>query len=283
MRISRKNERKGLTTIIFRPTAWALLWNGLGAGWILPLAIYFHLQPPASTSLARPIPMTHAKALIPTMIIGSYLTAITMFHSPTLTTSPTQHQAMIVVFQLAPLFTTIVQMTLASLISRFAPPSSSSAVSLTKATQQDSGFPVKLSLLLSTAFLASIHIYCLLSIIFSSSPSSSFSYIYVPSPTTVHPSSTHHIAQGALLFMQYDNIVISLTCALLCYVAVRPCLDLGRKGSLGLAIEIAAATVLVGPGAVVSAGFAWRERRGRWNAMRGKMGAKGKGVGKIEK
>ncbi len=263
-----------------RPALWALLWNGLGAGWILPLALYFHLRPPASTGLARPIPMAHAKALIPAMIIGSYLSAITMFLSPTFTTSPTQHQAIIAIFQLAPLFTVIVQMVLASFNATFFPPSSSSSSS-TKATQQDPGFLVQVSLLLSILFSASIHIYCLLSTLFPFSPSPllSFARIYIPSPHSVHPSSTQHIAQGALLFMQYDSLIICATCALLCYTAVSSCLDSRRSGRIGLAFGIAAATVLVGPGAVVSAGFAWREGRGRRKVVDGKK-EEVKGVGK---
>ncbi|KAL9626429.1 MAG: hypothetical protein Q9204_007312 [Flavoplaca sp. TL-2023a] len=140
LEVLRGSEMKLMGLLV--PATWALLWNGLGAGWILPLAIYFHLQPPTSTSADKLIPIAQAKALIPALIIGSYLTAMKMFLSPTLTTSPTQHQAMIALFQLAPLFTVIIQMVLASLISSFAPPSSS-APSSTKATQQDPGFLVQ--------------------------------------------------------------------------------------------------------------------------------------------
>lgn len=135
------------------------------------------------------------------MILIPYLTATIMFLSPVLTTSIYQDQTLIAWFQLAPLFTVIVQITLAFLISIFLPPqsdnqhpaSSSSAVGTEK---QQSRTLTKTSLLLSIFFSASIHIYCLLTTLLSS-PSSSpsttyFSSIYIPSLTSVHPNSAEH-------------------------------------------------------------------------------------------
>ena len=80
----------------------------------------------------------------------------------------------------------------------------------------------------------------------------------------MHPNTPDIIAQGAALFMRYDNIIINVTCALLCYMAMSPHLDSGaQQGSkMGLAVGIAVATFLLGPGAVGSLGFWWREGKG---------------------
>ena len=80
----------------------------------------------------------------------------------------------------------------------------------------------------------------------------------------MHPNAADIIAQGAALFMRYDNIIINATCALLCYMVMSPHLDLGaQQGSkMGLAVGIAVATFLMGPGAVGSLGFWWREGEG---------------------
>ncbi|CAO1602215.1 hypothetical protein XANCAGTX0491_005844 [Xanthoria calcicola] len=246
------------------PAFWALLWNGLGAGWILPLGIYFHLQSPtSSTTPTQTIPLPHAKALLPTMTITSYLTAAIMFLSPVLTTSTLQHQTLLAWFQLAPLSTAILQTALAASIAIFLPPHHQTV----DHEIHESRTLTRTSLLLSALFSASIHLYCLLTTLLSSplsSPLTTFPRVYIPAPTSVHPNAADIIAQGAALFMRYDNIIINATCALLCYMVMSPHLDLGaQQGSkMGLAVGIAVATFLMGPGAVGSLGFWWREGEG---------------------
>lgn len=197
------------------------------------------------------------------MTITSYLTAAIMFLSPILTTSTLQHQTLLAWFQLAPLFTAILQTILAASISIFLPPHQT-----VNHRNHQSRTLTHNSLLLSALFSASIHLYCLLTTILSSptsSPLTTFLRVYIPAPTSVHPNSTEIVAQGAALFMRYDNIIINVTCALLCYMVMSPHLDLGaQQGSkMGLAVGIAVATVLLGPGAVGSLGFWWREGKGR--------------------
>ena len=83
----------------------------------------------------------------------------------------------------------------------------------------------------------------------------------------MHPDTPDIIAQGTALFMRYDNIIIDVTCVLLCYMVMSPHLDLGaQQGSkkMGLAVGIAVATFLLGPGAVGSLGFWWREGKGSY-------------------
>ena len=196
------------------------------------------------------------------MTITSYLTAAIMFLSPVLTTSTLQHQTLLAWFQLAPLFTAILQTALAASISIFFPPHQT----VNHETHQSRTL-TRTSLLLSALFSASIHLYCLLTTLLSSPTSSSlttFPRVYIPAPTSVHPNAADIIAQGAALFMRYDNIVINVTCALLCYMVMSPHLDLGApQGSkMGLAVGIAMATFLLGPGAVGSLGFWWREEEG---------------------
>ena len=191
------------------------------------------------------------------MTITSYLTAATMFLSPILTTSNLHHQTLLAWFQLAPLFTAILQTTLAASISIFLPPPHQTV----DHESHQSRTLTRTSLLLSALFSASIHLYCLLTTTLLSSPSSSplttFPRVYIPAPASVHPNTPDIIAQGAALFMRYDNIIINVTCVLLCYMVMSPHPDSGaQQGSkMGLAVGIAVATFLVGPGAVASLGF----------------------------
>lgn len=139
-----------------------------------------------------------------------------MFLSPVLTTSTLQHQTLLAWFQLAPLFTAILQTALTASISIFSPLPHHQTVNH---ENNRSRTLTRTSLLLSALFSASIHLYCLLTTTLLSSPSSSplttFPRVYIPASTSVHPDSADIIAQGAALFMRYDNIIINATCALL--------------------------------------------------------------------
>ena len=196
------------------------------------------------------------------MTITSYLTAAIMFLSPILTTSTHQHQTLLAWFQLAPLFTAILQTALAASISIFSPLPHQTVNHETHQSRT-----LTRTSLLSALFSASIHLYCLLTTTLLSSPTpaplTTFPRVYIPAPKSVQPKSADIIAQGAALFMRYDNI-INATCALLCYMVMSPHLDSGaQQGSkMGLAVGIAVATFLLGPGAVGSLGFWWREGKG---------------------
>ncbi len=188
------------------------------------------------------------------------------FPPPILTTSTLQHQTLLAWFQLAPLFTAILQTTLAASISIFLPLPHQT---VNHETHQSRTL-TRTSLLLSALFSASIHLYCLLTTTLLSSPTSAplstSPRVYIPAPKSVQPNSADIIAQGAALFMRYDNIIINATCALLCYMVMSPHLDSGaQQGSkMGLAVGIAVATFLLGPGAVGSLGFWWREGKGSY-------------------
>ncbi|CAL8579553.1 hypothetical protein XPA_005292 [Xanthoria parietina] len=251
------------------PAFWALLWNGLGAGWILPLGIYFHLQAPtSSTTPTQTIPLPHAKALLPTMTITSYLTAAIMFLSPPPSSQPAPSNTK----PSSPGSNSHPSSPQSS--KPPSPPQSPSSLPLPHQTvnheTHQSRTLTRTSLLLSALFSASIHLYCLLTTTLLSSPTSAplttFPRVYIPAPKSVQPNSADIIAQGAALFMRYDNIIINATCALLCYMVMSPHLDSGaQQGSkMGLAVGIAVATFLLGPGAVGSLGFWWREGKGSY-------------------
>ncbi|KAL8857760.1 MAG: hypothetical protein Q9178_005660 [Gyalolechia marmorata] len=244
------------------PALWALLWNGFGAGLILPIPIYFHLQTPSNSKTpTKTIPLTHAKALLPAMTLTSYLTALVMFLSPILTTTVLQHQTILAWFQLAPLFTALAQILFATLISLLLPPEKFASP---KDEHKESRKIVKINLLISAVFSAVIHVYCLgTSILAPSSSLNAFSRVYIPDPASMHANSTYTIVEGAFLFMRYDNIIISTTCALLCYMLLSTHLkprDLAQK--VGLAVGLGVATFVLGPGAVTSLAFWWREGKG---------------------
>ncbi len=195
------------------------------------------------------------------MILSSYLAALTMFLSPILTTTILQHQTIIAWFQLAPLFTILAQILFATLISLLLPPEKFPSP---KDEHKESRKIVKINLLISAVFSAATHLYCLgTSILAPSSSLNAFSRIYIPDPASVHANSADTIVEGAILFMQYDNIIISTTCALLCYMLLSTHLEIsGLAQKVELAVGSGAATFVLGPGAVTSLALWWREGKG---------------------
>ncbi|KAL8727152.1 MAG: hypothetical protein Q9166_006248 [cf. Caloplaca sp. 2 TL-2023] len=238
------------------PALWALAWNGFGAAFILPLYAYFNTPSTTGNPTAKTakIPLHQARALLPTLIISSFLPAIVMFLSPILTTTITQHQTLIALFQFTPVATVTMQWLLASAIAK----SSSGEAEEDLQKAERSNPRLQGSLLLSLIFSASIHLYCILTSILKFS----FAGVYIPSPSSVHPNTDNAIAQGAKLFMQCDNIIICLTCTLWVSLMLQPHVELrGLWQQVGYAVALGLTTVVLGPGAVVTLGFWWMERK----------------------
>ena len=106
--------------------------------------------------------------------------------------------------------------------------------------------------------------------LFSQTEATAFSRVFIPSPARVDPSALDKLTEGGLLFLQYDFLIISLTCILYAYLLLEPqsktlvssisAID-ERSGLENFVIMLLVmfSTVLLGPGAVVSFAFAVRE------------------------
>lgn len=87
-----------------------------------------------------------------------------------------------------------------------------------------------------------------------------FARVYVPDPASVQRATDDTVAKGAMLFMQYDNLIIMTTCAIWIYLLLQPYFHFeGVVRKFAALAGLALGTVILGPGAMVSIGLWWRE------------------------
>ena len=129
---------------------------------------------------------------------------------------------------------------------------------------------VYLALTFTGTCSAIAHVYSLTTSLLSQDPATAFSRVYIPSPGRVDSSASNKLTEGGLLFLQYDFLVVSLTCILYAYLLLEPQSKAlmssfsaihERSGleKLATMLLVVSATALLGPGAVVSFAFALRE------------------------
>ena len=238
---------------------WGLLWNGFGAAIIIPIYCYLHLRSqPAKRDSA--LPLNEAKALVATTVLGSLLPLILML-PPFLNCKIETQQAFTALFQLTPVIFVSLHYIAARCIAFFSKNESYS----------DAGRPfVHQAWVFTGVCSATAHGYVLMMSLFSQNSATTFSRVYIPSPANVNLSASNRLTEGGQLFLQYDFIIISLTCILYAYLlleqqaktlmssvsAVHERPGLERYTTLLL---VGLVTFLLGPGAVVSFAFALRE------------------------
>jgi len=238
---------------------WGLLLNGFGAAIILPIYCFIHLRS-SPTKRDNALPLNEAKALAATTALGSLIPLILML-PPLVDCRIEQQQAFIALFQITPLLFVTIQYIAVHLITIFRK----------NIDHSDADKPFVLQCYIFAGICsATAHVYALAVSLFTRNPATAFSRVYIPSPANVDPSAPSKITEGAHLFLQYDWIIINLTCILYAYLLFEPHLktrapfksyvnvrpDLEKQMALLL---IALTTVTLGPGAAVSFAFAARE------------------------
>ncbi|KAL9047183.1 MAG: hypothetical protein Q9214_000184, partial [Letrouitia sp. 1 TL-2023] len=259
-----KERRKSIS--LWVPALWALLWNGFGAAFILPIYCCLQLRS-AATKTTSGVPSHHAKALLPAVTLASIMPAIVMFLSPALTSTPKQHQTLIALYQATPVFTIALQLAISSLWSYSTETSKPTSGSKTH---------VKVALAAAALFSCATHLYAVSASVFAGDPMARFARVYVPNPASVQRGADDTVAKGAMLFMQYDNLIIMTTCTTWIYLLLQPYLYFeGGVRKFAALAGLALGTVILGPGAVVSIGLWWREDsldENEWRLQKGKAG-----------
>ena len=241
------------------PVLWGLLWNGFGAAIILPIYCLLHFQ---SQQLKRDnaVPLHEAKALVSTTLIGSLLPLILML-PPLIDCRVETQQAFSAVFQLTPVIFVAIQYVSARCI----------ALRTKDRHELDVERPLIYLAFISTGICSAVaHIYSLATSFFSQDPATAFSRVYIPSPTRVDLSISNKITEGGLLFLQYDFLVISLTCVLYTYLLLEPQsraiksfvladYEQSGLGKFAMMLMVMLTTIVFGPGAAVSFALAVRE------------------------
>ena len=132
---------------------------------------------------------------------------------PLLNCSIARQQAFIALFHTTPIMFATIQYITAYLISLFQ--------ANTICTDADKPFVIR-SYTLAGICSAAAHVYALAVSLFAQDPATAFSRVYIPRPANVDPLASNKITEGAHLFLQFDWIVINLTCVLYAYLLLEP-------------------------------------------------------------
>lgn len=127
---------------------------------------------------------------------------------------------------------------------------------------------------------AAAHIYVMMVLLFTKNARITFSRVYFPSLAKIDQWAPSNITEGAHLFLQYDWIIIHLTCMLYAYFLLEPHLETLTRhlkapsgpSKLVAQLLVIMTTIVLGPGTVVSFAFAAREYGLQKSSMAAKTG-----------
>ena len=182
-----------------------LLWNALGAAFILPLYCFVYFA--FGSRSTSPPPLPEAQALIPSLLLASYVPVVIAMGAPLLFASaPATVQGIIAAFQFGPVLFVVCQ----KLLSWVLPQMRGSCL------REDEGIArwhVKLAYLISAVVCGGTHLYCLASIALAGKGGGiSFSKVFWPNADGVRAGSEMNLREGSMLFMHFDNLFIGVTC-----------------------------------------------------------------------
>lgn len=232
-----------------RPSVWGALWNGFGAAIILPFYCLIHLRH-RSTNQASAVPLSEAKALLPTTALGFFLPLILIL-PPVLGCRIELQQAFMALFQASPLIFVLIQQIVARLIRTLDKHRSPS--------DPNRSFVIG-SYVFAGLSSAAAHIYVLIISGFTQNSRIAFTRVFIPSLVEIDRRAPNRITEGTHLFLQYDWIIINLTCILYSYFLLEAHLEtlirhlkIPSSSRKPVAIVfVTMTTVIVGPGAAVS-------------------------------
>ncbi|KAI4201019.1 MAG: hypothetical protein LQ346_002261 [Caloplaca aetnensis] len=238
---------------VANPILWASLWQAFGAAIALPLYYYHHLAWVAK-SASRPlgqVPSTAAYAIPFSFGIGAVLPAVIGMLPMWVERSTIAHQNILAVWQLDPLWVSIIQSTLMSVLSK--------AFGSGRRNPAASYHWIRASYLAAAMFSAVGHIYALAFATLSSDPGLSVAGMYVPFVRTAFAGEEDQLLNGPWLFLQFDLIIIAIASLSWVYLLLADLMNIQRitRGMLMLAFSIC--SVVVGAGATVSMALFWRE------------------------
>lgn len=221
------------------------LWNAVGAGFILPLYCFVYFD--FGRRSTRPPPLPEAQALVPSILLASYVPLVIAIGAPLVFASaPATVQGITAAFQFGPVVFVMFQ----KLLSLFLPQMRGSCQ---REDDLIARWYVKLAYLISAVVCGLTHLYCLVSITLAGKGSSiSFSGVFLLNPDSVIPGSDMNLPEGSTLFMHFDNLFISVTCIFWAGVELRKIIG-GARFRLTLAvIVLAVSCFILGPGATLS-------------------------------
>ncbi|KAI1734290.1 hypothetical protein F4680DRAFT_471295 [Xylaria scruposa] len=185
-----EDRRNRKTGSLRHPAFWQFLWNWCGAASVLPVYSYLYLKKRSGT--IPPLPVDQMRAL-PATALWSLFISLPILLPAVLGSTSFQIQDAVLVWFFGPLTLGLFQDFAASLVSRY---------SYTGATS-----PVTLAYGVVGAVSAVVHTGVAIGVYLTEGIS--WSRVYWPNHGAVQPGPLH-MTEGAMLFMQYDHVVIYL-------------------------------------------------------------------------
>ncbi|KAI0017754.1 hypothetical protein F4780DRAFT_573477 [Xylariomycetidae sp. FL0641] len=227
-----EDKRSGKTSSLKSPTFWQFAWNWCGAASVLPVYCHLYLEERSNTTPRLARNQAHA---LPFTALWCLLISLPLLLPSALDAAPFTIQNGVVLWQFGPLTLSLVQDLFSYGVGKF-------NISVTKN-------PVRLAYWIVGAASAAVH----LGVLYWAyvSPELSWSRIYVPNHAAVRPGPTL-LTEGAMVFMQYDILVILLCVLALGFYA--PAYDqAGKPQTPGCILTLTGISLVAGPGA----GLAW--------------------------
>ncbi|KAJ5958026.1 uncharacterized protein N7479_005176 [Penicillium vulpinum] len=240
---------------IAQPVIFGFLWQAFGAAISLPLYYALHVEWLLQARATGEVRIRGA-VVIPIGFLLGAVVPVVIGMLPTWTgaasRSAIEHQYILAVWQLDPMWVSWIQLGLGAVVSRL--------WRTGEMTQQQSYLWVRGSYLLAAASSTVGHAYVILKAL--SDEKMSLWHMYVPSGLS-GPSGTDGIlVRGPWLFLQYDLIIIALSSLSWAFVLICHAFDKHRfvsRAKVGLLLLAGAITI--GPGGTVSLALFVREAR----------------------
>lgn len=245
----RYTNRKNLLGLIsVSPIIWGLMWQAFGAAIALPLYFRAHLRwvDKVGDRLSS-VDVAAARSLPASFIFGALLPAIIGMLPTWYPRSDVLHQNILAAWQPDPVWVSILQAIQVFVLS-----------SRTRNNERAVWW-TRLSYLLAALSSATGHIYGMGSILMSTDPAMTIIGVYVPFIFTGPDGAIQKLANGTWLFLQYDLIIISISCISWAYLLVLRTLPFNTWIRSYLLIILMSSSAVLGPGATVSLSLFWRE------------------------
>ncbi|KAF2846076.1 hypothetical protein T440DRAFT_406554 [Plenodomus tracheiphilus IPT5] len=238
---SYRNHSKPYT--VANPIIWGLMWQAFGAAIALPLFFQQHLK--WSNNIHMPLPpadLCAARALPISFMLGALLPAVVGMLTIWYPRSDQLHQQILAAWQLDPVWVSLFQWALVAAFSSYS----------TKQSDEKSVHWLQFSYAFAAASSAAGHLYSVTALLLSPDPRSTFERVYVPFLFSGPEDATLKLANGPWLFLQYDLIIISVSCLSWAYVLADRIIEGQTRIRESVHLLILTGGIILGPGAVVS-------------------------------
>lgn len=217
-----------------------------GTAAILPIYLYLHTKYTEFETFNPTISTTRPRTLMIVSLLAVSIPAAILLSAYSFASEFTRH-TIIAGFELSPLL-------LGVLVAIFS--------STESKAPRTSGDRIRHLYIFGGLASGGAHLYTLAITLLSQNENTKFGRVFIPSLSSVTSGSVDNIHDGALLFLQYDWIVVNITCAAWVYLLLdsRQVL-LGVRGWATRGVLTLVSTLLLGPGATVSCALYLREEK----------------------